>query len=218
MSLLWTFSVSDTNYRMCKELLKKSTHRFDERRIKHLANWIFKSPNKDVALNFIYDNLDSKNFYPFANPWEGGEINKIFEKTQSTKLIRLSTRDAGKLTISNINGLSESRRIVIESGGIKFGNYTFKDITDLVAHIDESECCICLENITINISIVLKCGHIFHMKCLELQSCHSNSCPFCKTELKRSFTIPQGEISIYEIIDPVMYDMMSPEIYEIFQK
>ena len=114
MSFLWIFPVFDTDYKMCEELITKSTHRSDERRIRHLANWILKSPDKEVALKFIYCNLNSKNFYPFANPWEGEEIYKIFEKTQSTKLTRLSTRDAGKLTLSNINGINESKRIDID--------------------------------------------------------------------------------------------------------
>ncbi len=48
------------------------------------------------------------------------------------------------------------------------------------------ECSICLENIKINEDInILKCGHIFHYKCIEeLLDHNDNKCPNCRADLK----------------------------------
>ena len=48
------------------------------------------------------------------------------------------------------------------------------------------ECSICLENIKINEDInILKCGHIFHYKCIEeLLDHNDNKCPNCRSDLK----------------------------------
>ena len=84
-------------------------------------------------------------------------------------------------------------------------------ISELYDLFGESAFCnICLEDCVEgqrvrNLTI---CNHIFHMKCLE--SCSSDNCSFCETKLERSFTIPQGDLSVYE--------MMPLKIYEAFQK
>ena len=48
------------------------------------------------------------------------------------------------------------------------------------------ECSICLENIKIDEDInILKCGHIFHYKCIEeLLDHNDNKCPNCRSDLK----------------------------------
>ena len=48
------------------------------------------------------------------------------------------------------------------------------------------ECSICLENIKLNEDInILKCGHLFHYKCIErLVDHHLNCCPNCRCDLK----------------------------------
>lgn len=200
MSYLWESDISESDYKKYENILSKSIHRYDDRRIKHLANWVLKSTNTEYTEKFIIENINCKNFYPFANPWVSNEIDEIFKQTKGTKLVRFSTRDAGKLTLSNINGISHSQRIDINPDGIKFGNYVFKTIYDLISHIDKSDCCICLENISDQTSTALKCGHIFHIVCLDAYSDHSNLCPFCKIETKKSFVIPQGNTSVYQMM------------------
>ena len=51
---------------------------------------------------------------------------------------------------------------------------------------EENKCSICLENIQLNNDInILKCGHIFHYKCIEnLVDHHINRCPNCRSDLK----------------------------------
>ena len=51
---------------------------------------------------------------------------------------------------------------------------------------DGYECSICLEVIKLNENInILKCGHIFHYKCIEnLVDHHLNCCPNCRCDLK----------------------------------
>ncbi len=51
---------------------------------------------------------------------------------------------------------------------------------------EESKCSICLENIQLNNDInILKCGHIFHYKCIEnLVDHHIDRCPNCRSNLK----------------------------------
>ena len=51
---------------------------------------------------------------------------------------------------------------------------------------DGYECSICLENIKINEDInILKCGHIFHYKCMEeLVEHKDDKCPNCRCDLK----------------------------------
>ena len=51
---------------------------------------------------------------------------------------------------------------------------------------DDYECTICLENIILNQDInILKCGHIFHYKCIENLVDHKiKRCPNCRCDLK----------------------------------
>ena len=134
---LWESDVSEVEFKKSKDILEKSKHRTNDLRIKHLAAWIFKSANvnkKIISTNtkFIIENIDHPTFHPFANPWNKTELQNIFEKTNSTKLIRLSTRQAGVLTISNAIGIEYSKRIKITDKGIILGNFKFKNLNELM--------------------------------------------------------------------------------------
>ena len=61
---------------------------------------------------------------------------------------------------------------------------------------DDYECTICLENLKLNEDInILKCGHIFHYKCIENLLAHkSNRCPNCRCDLKTGENQPKFSI------------------------
>ena len=54
-------------------------------------------------------------------------------------------------------------------------NYKLKNI------LDDKECIICLESFKKNdkLSIINKCGHYYHTKCLNLWFQRKESCPLC---------------------------------------
>lgn len=199
MVYLWEKPIKPSELVESKRILKNSIHRVDDRRILHLANWIYKSNNPEVSKKFIVDNIDCKSFQPFANPWKYNEISMIFNRTKSTKLLRLSTRVSGQITLSQSTGLSASRRFNIKPDGIKFGNFKFKNTADLIDHMSNQECCICLEGITDERQTVLKCGHLFHNKCLSDNKKTSLTCPFCRTITRESFRMPKGDVGLYTL-------------------
>lgn len=45
------------------------------------------------------------------------------------------------------------------------------------------ECSICYEKLTIGTKLKLDCGHIFHIKCLQL--CVKKECPLCRTKFSQ---------------------------------
>jgi hypothetical protein len=209
---LWESDVSEVEFKKSKDILEKSKHRTNDLRIKHLAAWIFKSANvnkKIISTNtkFIIENIDHPTFHPFANPWNKTELQNIFEKTNSTKLIRLSTRQAGVLTISNAIGIEYSKRIKITDKGIILGNFKFKNLNELMEHISINECCFCLDSVNDDESQVLKCGHIFHIKCINNICNQSSICPLCKNKVSSSFLLPKGELSMYTMC--IDYDIVN---------
>ena len=92
------------------------------------------------------------------------------------------------------------------------------------------ECSICLENIKKNEDInILKCGHIFHYKCIEELLDHKdNKCPNCRSDLKtgeKQKEIPDdhlnllNELYIYEDFDSDdeirnIYDLQDDDFYD----
>lgn len=199
---LWELNLTDDELEKSKVIIENSKHRSNEMKIRHLASWIFKVKNSNsnniiTNTKFIIENIDHPAFYPFANPWNKTEIKNIFEKTNSTKLVRLSTRLPGVLTISNSIGIEYSKRINITNKGIILGNFKFKNLNELMEHISNNECCFCLDSINDDESQVLKCGHIFHKKCISTNIKHSLNCPLCKDKVGLSFMLPKGEISMY---------------------
>ena len=197
MIFLWALPVSDIDYKKYKEILTKSIHRVNDCRIKHIINWVNYSANPKFYEKFITDNINCSDFYPFANPWIKGDIEEIFKNAKCNKLLRLSTRLAGVLTISKIIGIQNSHRLVISPSGIKIGKFIFANIDNLIEHFDNNDCCICLEKIKIKKSIVLHCGHIFHNTCLDLHNKHSTKCPFCNVNINKSFNNPTGKFGNY---------------------
>ena len=200
MTFLWDKKINKDSkwYILIKKLLEKSKHNVSDNRIYWLVAWI---DNKQYLLDFIITNINICTFYAFANPWDGN-IEDIFYNRATTKLIRLSTRCVGHLTISTILGLANSQRIIIDTNGkILFGSFKFETINELYNHINGT-CCICLDDISKEISTKFSCGHLFHTKCLESYKNINNKCPLCRAtilnnEIKK---IPGGTISVYEII------------------
>lgn len=199
---LWDLNITDVEFNKSKCIIEKSKHRISDKKIRHLASWIFKGKDYNITnintnTKFIIDNIDHPSFYPFANPWNKPEIKNIFEKTNSTKLVRLSTRLPGVLTISNSTGIEYSKRINITNKGIILGNFKFLNLNELMDHISNNECCFCIDSIINDESQVLKCGHIFHKKCINNIMNQSPNCPLCKDRVGLSFILPKGEISMY---------------------
>jgi hypothetical protein len=63
---------------------------------------------------------------------------------------------------------------------------------------DESECCICFEEIGEKNNCTTECGHRFCFKCLVTAMKHNNTCPYCRTELIEEEEEPEYEDSEYE--------------------
>jgi len=63
-----------------------------------------------------------------------------------------------------------------------------KTAKQLNIDINDTECCICAENIKSRQHIsVTKCNHVFHMKCLRTwltQKCQTPTCPMCRTDVR----------------------------------
>ena len=194
---LWEFDISSDDTKKYDDIIKKSLHRVSDRRIKHLANWVNKSYSPETSFTFISENIDAIEFFPFASPWEINELENIYKKTNGSKLIRLSTREAGVLTISSNIIINCHRRFYIGREGINFGNFKFKNIEELSAHMDKNECCVCLEDIIKYNNTTLKCGHILHNVCLSNHSDNSNCCPVCKKNISNSIVLPHGNICNY---------------------
>lgn len=187
--------VKDTIRKVAHQLIGRSNHRISWDRIALLSNWIAHSPDPVVARKFIEKNIDNKYFYPFANPWKKNEMSDLYEATKGTKIIRLSTRAGGMLTLSHIKGLQHSRRLKISARGIHLGNYVFDGITELIDHLDKNECCVCMETTSSGTSIILECGHTFHQDCLG--DGVKIKCPFCRCRQSVFVGMAPGYTSVY---------------------
>jgi hypothetical protein len=201
--LLWNHISSFDDLKLYNKLITESIHRVNDKRTKHLAAWIGNSTDPKSSLEFIKNNINCSKFHPFANPWDFQEINNIFNMTGGTKLIRLSTRCPGELTLSNTYGINASKRFNVRADGIIFGNFKFKTVVELMFHMTNNECCICLDFIIDKESNVLVCGHIFHTICLSKSGNHTNKCPFCRTFINEDFNLPKGDSCMYMSIDSI---------------
>jgi hypothetical protein len=198
---LWEHNIDEVSRELCRCIIENSIHRLSEKRIKHLTNWIKKSYDPRNSFNFIKKNINHAEFFPFASPWNSGELDKIYKESNGSKLIRLSTRKAGVLTISSNIGINCHRRLYVETDGIHFGNFKFDNIHDLSVHLDNTECCICLEDIIKYNNTALRCGHILHNTCLTKHLENSLSifkqCPVCKKNIYNTIVLPRGGICVY---------------------
>ena len=70
---------------------------------------------------------------------------------------------------------------------------------------DGYECTICLENIKLNQDInLLKCGHIFHYKCIENLVDHKiKRCPNCRCDLKTGEKQPNNQNNNLGLLDDI---------------
>ena len=167
--------------------------------ISNLMQSISKLPNifQEVSISggepTISDDLDAiLQIIKFS-----GKFRKVVLSTNGTKLLRLSTRSPGELTMSSIIGIDSSKRFNITADGIILGNFKFQGVADLMTHMNSQCCCVCLDNIDNLESIALKCGHILHQSCYESNVLYSNQCPLCKIVAKESFLIPKGASCVY---------------------
>jgi hypothetical protein len=178
-------------------ILHASTHRVTQARINQLTNWIFDAPDRSATHTFISKAIDNKYFCPFADPWNPGEIEDVMDKANGTKIIRLSTRKAGYLALSHINGIEHTRRLTVTRKGIMLGNFAFDDVDALMTHLDATECCVCMEPASADVNIVLTCGHIYHEKCLSDYKTISDLCPFCRKKQPTMAILDEGACCVY---------------------
>jgi hypothetical protein len=199
MIFLWDLRNLAATCITVEDILKKSNHTPTQKRINHMSQWIDASDNSKASLQFLRDNIDSPNFHPFADPWEddGKSMLNLFKNLCGNKVVRLSTRAAGYFTISHTGGIAQSKRIKLTPTGLALGAYKFTNINDLITHLDKQECCICLENIVDGVSVVLKCGHIFHKDCIDTNKQTSMDCPMCKKIVKSDTVFDIGIACMY---------------------
>lgn len=67
-----------------------------------------------------------------------------------------------------------------------------------------NECTICMENINCN-KKKLKCGHIFHTKCIEIWKLSNNTCPICRQEIKEDKYCPGCYFCLISFIFALCY-------------
>ena len=73
--------------------------------------------------------------------------------------------------------------------------------------ITGSECSICLENIRPLYSLSVRCGHVFHNKCINKWIIHGgNSCPMCRTKFVLPVVLP-----VVLVVLPVHYEWYTLE-------
>ena len=93
------------------------------------------------------------------------------------------------MQISLLRGNFESKKIKIKLKKEKMSKkYFVKNDKD---EFEEPNCCICLSGMKIGENVTkLKCGHIFHFKCLDKWVENKDACPFCRGKIneKRSKT------------------------------
>ena len=64
--------------------------------------------------------------------------------------------------------------------------------------ITGSECSICLENIRPLYSLSVRCGHVFHSKCINKWIIHGgNSCPMCRTKFVLPVVLPVVPLTVH---------------------
>lgn len=64
------------------------------------------------------------------------------------------------------------------------------------------ECSVCLENISPLYSLSVRCGHVFHIKCINKWMAHGgNTCPMCRTSFIPPTIVIQEPVHVwYEYI------------------
>jgi hypothetical protein len=61
-------------------------------------------------------------------------------------------------------------------------NTTLRTVTE----VQEDQCCICMENIAVNMGVLTRCGHSFHLRCFEKWNValNKNTCPLCRESIR----------------------------------
>ena len=68
------------------------------------------------------------------------------------------------------------------------------------------ECSICLENISPMYSLSVRCGHVFHSKCINKWIIHGgNSCPMCRTKFVPPVVVPRPVVPP-PVVPPVHHE------------
>ena len=98
------------------------------------------------------------------------------------------TRSTPNLSVTNIRTFSN----ILSDGSLRnnwINPYSIKGLTlDQISKCSEvyvkenSECCICYQDDK-NIVRKLKCGHEFHLDCIDQWLCNKKICPMCRTYL-----------------------------------
>jgi hypothetical protein len=199
VTYLWEIGAAVSIQQQVEKIIKNSNHRITRRRVNHMACWIDHSTNSKTSLEFLRKNIDSPNFHPFADPWvdQGKSMENLFKTLGGSKIVRLSTRAPGYFTISHTGGISKSKRIQLTQQGLVLGMFRFQSLDELIEHIDNQECCICLEDIVDEVSVILACGHVFHKGCIDVNALTSNSCPMCKQIAVKDVEFQSGASCMY---------------------
>lgn len=189
---LQTSSANQASRKWAENVLNDSRHRSSVARVTHLANWV-----EDAAYrkSFIVSNINDDVFYPFANPWNG-ETDYIQNVQGTKKLVRLSSREPGYLTLTFG---SRHVRLLVDASGIVLGHYRFETISDMLHHFTTNNCAICLDALQEGVISVLDCGHALHSECIATLL----RCPLCRSPFGQVVSVCAGSGTNYQALTPL---------------
>ena len=141
-TLLWDKPIINETLKKSYEILSKTTHQATGNRLLHLTAWIQYSEDPELSYKFLLANINCPYFYPFIDLMPDAnisEIEQILKKIGGTNFVKLSTINAGKLTIISVNSFINKKLISINNNGITIGQYNFKTINDLIENLKEPD-------------------------------------------------------------------------------
>ena len=171
--------------------------------------------------NYNYHNMSNNNLMPSSsNTSFFPTANTAFNQTNLFNNRRSNNRLGIDRNIMNrvrnrirYNEVKKDEKNIIKYSWLKKEELT-KEIME--KNKDGYTCSICLENLKIKDDInILKCGHIFHYKCIEnLVDHHIKICPNCRSDIKTGEKQPNIQNNDNNLFDFPFYSMRDNFLFD----
>ena len=205
---------------------KRKNNHYNHQNISNNNNYI---GNQDSSNNDYFSRTNN-NFYHIPNVSHNDNISYINFSNNTSFGQNNNRRNDGQISAlnrtiynilrnnfrNNINQINNDSKEKIKQDNNNIIKYSWLKKEKLTQEIikekkNSYECTICLEKLNINDDInILKCGHIFHYKCIEnVVDHHLSRCPNCRCDLKTGEKQPNNQ----NINDDIF---MGHRIFEVF--